>query len=140
MSQQDGTLTAGITAVDRLGLEVSVTTVERTIVDAFDRYGLAGGAEELFNSLDLVARFDASALFGFARSLGNATAAGALGFWLERERERLGIADIALEKLRMLKPTQARYALGAKSGGGRMARDWNVILPIDIVERRFEGL
>ena len=137
LSQQDGTLTDGVTAVDRLGLEVSVTTVERTIVDTFDRNDLAGGAEELFNSLDLVARVDASALFGFARSLGNATAAGALGFWLERERERLGIADNALENLRMLKPTRARYALGAKSGEGRMARGWNVILPIDIVERHF---
>lgn len=139
-AQRDGTLTDGVTAVDRLGLEVSVTTVERTIADLFDRYDLAGGAEELFNSLDLVARVDAAALVRYARALGNATAAGALGSWLEREQKRLGVPDAALEELRTLAPSQARYALGTKSGEGRTAKGWNVILPIGVVERRFEGL
>src|SRR3546814_3270187 len=36
----------GVTAVDRLGLEVSVTTIERTIADLLDRYDLAGGRSE----------------------------------------------------------------------------------------------
>ncbi len=38
-----------------------------------------GGAEELFNSLDLVAHVDAGALVRYTRVLGHATAAGALG-------------------------------------------------------------
>ena len=139
-AQRDGTLADGVSAVDRLGLEVSVTTIERTIVDLFDRYDLAGDAEELFNSLDLVARVDAAALVRYARALGNATAAGALGSWLEREQKRLGVPEAALEELRTLMPSQARYALGTKSGEGRTAKGWNVILPIDVVERRFEGL
>ena len=130
----------GVTAVDRLGQEVRVTTIERTIVDLFDRYDLAGGAEELFNSLDLVVRVDASALVRYARALGKATAAGAVGFWLEREQERLGVPDAALKELRTLMPSQPRYVLGAKSGEGKTARDWNAILPVDVIERRFEGL
>ena len=80
--------------------------------------------EELFNSLDLVVRVDA----------------GALGFWLEREQKRLDVSGAALEELRTLMPAQPRYALGAKSGGGKTARGWHVILPINVVERRFEGL
>lgn len=139
-AQRNGALTDGVTVVDRLGLEVSVTTIERTIADLFDRYDLAGGAEELFNSLDLVARVDAAALVRYARALGNATAAGALGSWLEREQKRLGVPDRALEELRTMMPSQARYALGTKSGEGKTAKGWNVILPIDVVERRFEGL
>ena len=96
-------------AVDRLGLDVSVTTIERTIADLFDRYDLAGGAEELFNSLDLVARVDAAALVRYARALGNATAAGALGSWLEAPRQkRLGVPDAALEEFRTLIPSQMR--------------------------------
>ena len=130
----------GVTTVDRLGLGVRVTTIERTIADLFDRYDLAGGSEEHFNSLDLVPRVDAAAVVRYARALGKATAAGALGFWLERERKRLAVPDAALEELRTLMPSQPRYALGARSGKGRTARGWNVILPIDVVERRFEGL
>ncbi len=130
----------GVAAIDRLGLEVKVTTIERTIADLFDRYDLAGGAEELFNSLDLVARVDAAALVRYARTLGNATAAGALGYWLERERSRLGVPDAALDDIRKLAPRQVRYALGIKSGEGRTAKGWNVILAHEVIERRFEGL
>src|SRR3546814_19062174 len=108
-----------------------MTTIERTIADLFDRYDLAGGAEELFNSLDLVARVDATALVRYARALGNATAAGALGSWLEREQKRMGVQDAALEALRPLAPAQARYAIGAKSGAGRTATGGNVNIPID---------
>ncbi len=132
----------GVTAVDRLGQEIRVTTIERTIADLFDRYDLAGGAEELFNSLDLVVRIDAPALIRYTRALGKATAAGAAGFWLDspREQERLGIPDAAFEELRALMPAQPRYVLGAKSGEGKTIRDWNVILPVDVLERCFEGL
>ena len=130
----------GVMAVDRLGQEVSVTAIGRTIADLFDRCDLAGGAEELFNSLDLVVRVDALALVRHVRALGKATAAGATGFWLEREQKRLAVPDAALEELRALMPAQPRYALGAKPGAGKTARDWNVILPVDVLERRFEGL
>ena len=97
----------GVMAVDRLGQEVRVTTIERTIADLFDRYDLAGDAEELFNSLDLVVRVDAAALVRYLRARGKASAAGALGFWLEREQKRLGVPDAALEELRTLMPAQA---------------------------------
>ena len=36
-------------------------------------------------------------------------------------------------------PAALRYALGAKPGTGMTAKGWNVILPVDVVERRFEG-
>lgn len=130
----------GVMAVDRLGQQVRVTTLERTIVDLFSRCDLAGDAEELFNSLNLVARVDTVALVRHARTLGKATAAGALGFWLERERERLDAPNTALEGLRTLMPTQPRYALGAKPGKGKTAKGWNVILPANVLEHHFEGL
>ncbi len=129
----------GVMVVDRLGQEVRVTTIERTIADLFDRYDLAGGAEELFNSLDLVVRIDALVLVRYVHARGKATAAGALGFWLEREQKRLNVPDAALETLRALMPRQPRYALGARAGEGKTAKDWNVILPDDVLERRFEG-
>ena len=141
----------GVTSIHRQGLAINVTTLERTVVDLFDRYDLAGGAEELFRSLDLVVdrgqgvHIDAAidfeavvnfeALVGFARRLDNAAAAGALGYWLEHERHRLRVTDAALEDLRSLAPRHARYALGATPGHGRSAGKWNVILPAVIIER-----
>jgi len=140
LTQKNGSLADSVTVVDRMGLDVRVTTIERTIADLFDRYDLSGGAEELFNSLDLVARVDAAALVRHARALGNATAAGALGYWLEREQDRLGVESAALKKLHALAPRQARYALAAKPGEGRTATGWNVILPVEVIEPQFEGV
>ena len=85
-------------------------------------------------------RIDALELVRYMRALSKATAAGAVGFWLEREQSRLGVPDAALEELRALMPRQPRYALGTKSGEGKTAGDWNVILPVDVLERRFEGM
>ena len=64
----------------------------------------------------------------------------AIGYWLEREQERLGVPNGVLEDLRRLAPSQARYALGTKPGEGRAVKGWNVILPTEIIERRFEGM
>lgn len=136
-------LSDGVTTFERQGVSVNATTLERTLVDLFHRYDLAGGAEGLFGSLDLMMETEVSlnldALVGFAGRLGNATAIGVLGFWLDRERHALGIeAAEALEELRSLAPRHAAYALGATPGHGRAATGWNVILPADIVERYFD--
>ncbi len=134
--------TEGLTTVTRQGLAVNVTTLERTVAHLFDRYDLAGGTDGLFQSLDLVAEanagMDIDALIGFAQRLGNSAAVGALGYWLQCERSRLGIEAAALEDLRAFAPRQSRYALGAVPGSGRAATGWNVILPADIVERYFD--
>lgn len=136
-------LSGGVTTFERQGVSVNATTLERTLVDLFHRYDLAGGAEGLFGSLDLMMETEVSlnldALVGFASRLGNATAIGVLGFWLDRERHALGVeAAEALEELRSLAPRHAAYALGATPGHGRAATGWNVILPADIVERYFD--
>jgi predicted transcriptional regulator of viral defense system len=130
----------GVAIVDRLGLDVKVTTIERTIADLFDRPDLAGGVEELFNSLDLVERVDARTLARHLRALGNATATGSAGWWLAREQARLGSPAEVIEELRALAPRQTRYGLGARPGEGKVASGWNVILPAGVIEHRFEGL
>ena len=139
-ARNPGPWSSGVTTVSRLGQDVAVTTIEQTIVHSFDRYDLVGGAEELFNSLDFVDRVDVSSLVMHACSCVNSASIGALGFWLERERDFLNVPDSAIEHLRRLAPSQARYAIGAKPGIGKIAKGWNVILPIDVVEPSFEGL
>lgn len=129
-----------VQAVDRLGQAVPATTLECTIADLFDRPDLAGDIEELMNSLDLVTRLDAWRLAARLAALGNATAAGAAGWWLERNAERLGVSDAAIARLRPLAPKQNRYALGASTGAGRLAAGWRVILPETVLTPDFEGL
>ena len=81
-------------------------------------------------------RVDVAALVQNARSRGEATAAGSMGFWLKR----LGVSDAALTELRTPMPAQPRYVLGTKPSAGKTVKGWNHILPVDVIERHFEGL
>jgi predicted transcriptional regulator of viral defense system len=128
-----------IEAVDRLGVPVPVTTVERTLADIFDRPDLAGGAEELLSSLDLVPRIDPQVLLAQVTAIGNATAAALCGWWLEHAPADLRIPQGAIDAFRALAPKQPRYALGAKPGEARLAPGWKIFLPPEIIEHRFEG-
>ncbi len=131
---------ASVETVDRLGQAVAVTTLERTVADVFDRPDLAGGAEELVNSLALIVRLDADRLARHLADNGNATASGAAGWWLETRRDSLRVPEAALDAVRRLAPRQNRYALGAAVGEGQVAHGWGVILPTAVIEQRFEGL
>jgi predicted transcriptional regulator of viral defense system len=131
--------TRDIEVLDRAGLELRVTTLERTLVDLFDRHDLAGGAEELFNSLALVERVKTDALVRQARGLKSASVAGALGWWLEREKKRLAVPDKAIATLRSLKPKHPQYVLGAKPGDAKSVGAWNILVPSALLSGAFEG-
>ena len=129
-----------VAVLDRAGLQLRVTTLERTLVDVFDRLDLAGGAEELFNSLALVERVRTDELVRQVKGLDNAAAAGALGWWLESEQTRLGIPDKTLTSLRALKPKHPQYVLGAKKGDAKSVGAWNILVPRALAAPGFEGL
>lgn len=129
-----------VTVIDRAGLAVRVTTPERTITDLFDRPDLAGGAEELFNSLALVERVKGDDLVRLAKALRNAAAIGALGWWLETEKERLGIAQTTLDALQGLKSRHPQYVLGARKGEATSVGRWNILVPSALASPGFEGL
>lgn len=131
--------TRDIEVLDRAGLELRVTTLERTVVDVFDRHDLAGGAEELFNSLALVERLRTDPLVRQVRGLKSASVAGALGWWLEREKKRLAVPDKAIAALRSLKPKHPQYVLGAKPGDAKSVGAWNILVPSALLSSAFEG-
>ncbi|WP_293363701.1 hypothetical protein [Phenylobacterium sp.] len=125
--------------IDRLGVFIPVTTLERTLADLFDRPGLAGGGEELLNSLDLITRVDVTRLRSQVAAIGNATAAAVCGWWLERAPPEMRVSKEAVDSFRPLAPTQPRYALGAKPGDAKLVPGWKIFLPPSLINRRFEG-
>ena len=129
-----------IVTFNRYGLELQCTTLERTIVDVVDRYRLAGGADEIFNSLDLIAKVDFSALLNHVRTFGKAVVAGVIGYWLDRYQDELSVPADVLAVLGSMKPSQPRYAMGTKPGDGKLAKNWNVYLPFEIVEELIRGM
>lgn len=127
------------TSIDRLGLEVRVTTLERTIADVFARADLVGGAEEILNSLALVPRIRIEPLLAAVRANGNSAAAGALGWWLEKDHKRLGVPTEALERLKALGPKHPQYVLGAKPGNAVSVGAWSILVPREFASASYWG-
>ncbi len=113
--------------LDRGGLEVRVTSVERTVVDVLDRPSLSGGTDEVWRSLAAVAAVDPEAVVEYVRLLGNRTLAGRVGFFLETRRKELAVPESTLQELEALAPNQPAHL--DRSLGGRLVRRWNLVVP-----------
>jgi predicted transcriptional regulator of viral defense system len=126
------------TEVERRGLSCRVTSVERTLVDVLDRPDLAGGLEEVWRSLTSLPMLDLDAVVTYVRLCGQAMLAAKVGFFLAQHREALGVPEAVFARLRKLRPRQSRYL--DRRLGGKMASDWNLIVPAPIVSREWEAV
>ncbi len=121
--------------MDRSGMEVRVTSLERTLVDLLNRPDLSGGWEEIWRSLESVEFFDLDKVVEYALLLGNATTAAKIGFFLEQHREPLMVEEKHLESLHGLRPRQPHYLDRDKRKSGRLVSGWNLVVPREVFER-----
>ncbi len=127
----------GVESVDRAGLEIRVTTLERTLVDCFDRVELAGGIEEAWRSLEAVSYFDTGKVIAYLDLLGNSVTAAKVGFFLEEQGERLHISEKELDSVREFRPKQPTYMFRSERIG-KLVNGWNLIVPEEILQRSWE--
>ncbi len=71
----------------------------------------------------------------YTRLLGNATTAAKVGFFLEQQREQLMVEEAHLDALRELCPRQPHYLTRSQPKGCRWVKDWNLMIPTEILER-----
>jgi predicted transcriptional regulator of viral defense system len=81
-------MTFEVESMDRLGLDVPVTSAARTLVDVLDRPDLAGGWEEIWRSLEGLRLVDADAVLAYLDRLRNATTSALVGYSLNSTGRR----------------------------------------------------
>ena len=123
---------AWVERLDRGGLEVRVTNLERTTVDVLDRPSLSGGIEEVWRSLAGLPAVDPEALLTYVRILDNRTLAARVGYFLESRREDLAIPASVLEELQSLLPNHPVHL--DRALGGRLNTHWRLIVPEQLTE------
>lgn len=126
----------GIETVDRLGQDIRVASLERSLVDVLDRPDLGGGWEEIWRSAESVEYYDIRQVVDYALLLRNATTAAKVGFFLEQHQEQLMVEDSQLERLREARSRQPHYM--DRSAPGRLVADWNLIVPEEVLTRVWE--
>jgi predicted transcriptional regulator of viral defense system len=125
----------GVSTAERAGVDIRVTSLERTLVDVLDRPDLSGSWEDIWRSLESVEFFDFEKVVEYTRLLGNATTGAKVGFFLEQHREALMVKDRYLEALRDLRPRQPHYLDRSKRKSGRLVSEWNLVVPQEVLER-----
>ena len=128
----------GVETRERAGVPVRVTGLERTLVDVLDRPDLGGGWEEIWRSLEMVEFFDLDVVVEYALLLENATTAAKVGFFLEQHRDSLMVEDHHLEALRAHRPRSPHYMVRTPRESGRLVPEWNLVVPVEVLERRWE--
>lgn len=122
--------------VERSGVDVCVTSLERALVDLHDRPDLGGGWEEVWRSLESVEYFDLDLVISYVDLLEKKTTAAKVGYYLQQHASQLMVEDQHLEPLRRLRPKQPHYLQRGKSG--KLVSDWNLVVPQSLAERSWE--
>jgi predicted transcriptional regulator of viral defense system len=130
----------GVSKTERLGMEIQVTTLERTIVDLLDRPELGGGWEEIWRSLESVEYFDLEQVVHYTLMLKNGTTAAKVGFFLDQHRKALMVEDKHLRPLKRHLPEQPCYMERSKRAPGRLVAAWRLFVPPEILNRTWEEI
>jgi predicted transcriptional regulator of viral defense system len=128
----------GVNADERNGVNVRVTSLERTMVDILDRPDLSGGWEEIWRSLESVEFFNLDQVVEYALLLKNGTTAAKVGFFLEQHRQTLMVNDSHLDSLRSLRPRKPHYIMRTSRKPGRLVSNWNLVVPGEILNRSWQ--
>lgn len=128
----------GIANNKRLGCDIKVTSLERTLVDVLDRPELTGSWEEIWRSLESVEFFDLEQVIQYTERLEHATTAAKVGFFLERHKEELMVEQSHLDALRKLCPKQPHYLDWTRKKKGILQKEWNLLVPDEILNKRWE--
>ncbi|MCC6745472.1 MAG: transcriptional regulator [Acidobacteria bacterium] len=133
-----GQVAFGVRTLDRQGMTVRVTGIERTLADVLDRPDLAGGWEEAWRSLEAVEYLNPSLVVDYCGLLANSTLAAKVGLFLELHRDTLSVDDRTLAALESMRPAGPHYAFDAKRHASRFVSRWNLLVPAALVDRRWE--
>ncbi len=130
----------GVAFRNRSGVDLKVTTLERTFVDVLNRPGLAGSLEEIWRSLESIEFFDLDQVVEYVHLLNNSTTAAKVGFFLDQHRDALIVDDFYLITLRQLCPNQPHYFTREKRKDSQLIKDWNLLVPAELINRTWREL
>lgn len=125
----------GTSRTVRQGINVTVTDRERTFLDCIRRPELAGGLDEMLRSLSTFHTIDAVVIGNYLGKFDERSLVQRTGFVLTLFKDELRVSDDFLAGLRTSVSDNVYYLVpGMDRGSGRLDKEWNVIVPRNIVE------
>ncbi len=124
--------------VDIKGINVLITSRERTFADMLDRPNLCGGIEEVWRSLKMTEYLNTENLLNYLRVLDNSTTSAKVGFFLQRHPKITNNDRPLLRELKKMIPVSPHYFDRSRLERARLVKDWNLVIPEYILNERWE--
>lgn len=123
---------------DREGMDIRVSTLERTLADVLDRPDLAGGWEEIWRSFEMVAVLDIDQVITYSLALENATTIAKVGFFLETHKQEFAVTEKHLAQLEQHIPHSKHYMDRNTQQDSKYLKRWNLMVPTSVIEKNWE--
>jgi len=115
-------------------IPVNVTDRERTFLDCIRRPDLCGGVEEYLKSLEMFSAMNPDKILEYLERFDEKALYHRAGFVLSILSDRIRVPDSLLVALRGKVGPDPCYLVPGKRSGGRLVKDWNVLVPRNIEE------
>ncbi len=122
--------TLGVEKVDRQGVKINVTSIERTFVDCLDRISYCGGWEELWNSYLKVYMFDYDMMLRYLKFLNKKILFSRAGYFLSRRADELYFSKNIKKIFKQFIPKRPIYFdINSKDNVNILNKEWNILIP-----------
>lgn len=127
-----------VVTIDRQGVGVNITSIERTFVDVLDRIELSGGWEEIVRSIDTIGALNIDKIVEYSLLLNRKLVNAKVGYFLELRKGAFAPREGQLDKLIKCLPSSPMYASRKKNGAFSLIKKWNLLLPDSVINRTWE--
>lgn len=127
-----------IETINRQGLDIKITSLERTFVDVLNRIEISGGWEEVIRSLESIGPINIDRVINYCLSLGVNTLNAKVGFFLEQRPGVFSPSEEQLGRLLSERPLHHRSIRGVKGETLKFIKKWNISLPESVINKTWE--
>ncbi len=127
-----------VTTINREGLDIKVTSIERALVDSLHHPEYAGSWEEIWPSFSIITVLQLDKVIEYALLLDNATTVAKVGFFLEQHQEQFKVPEGYLKRLETKIRAHKHYLERCKRTPGKLVKRWNLIVPERVLSQQWE--
>ncbi|MFH1415198.1 MAG: hypothetical protein ABIH89_03830 [Elusimicrobiota bacterium] len=128
-----------IKEISHKGSIIRTTTIERTLIDCLHNIKYSGGFEHIYKSFEGVSYFNWEKLENCLNKFRSPILNARVGFFLELFEKKWKIPNEVISKIRNKIPKNPDYFLGRDDKNGKLIKEWNIIVPENILRFGFNN-
>ena len=127
-----------IETLNRQAVNIKITNTARTFVDVLDKVELCGGWEEVYRSISNLNILNVEQVVNYCLMLDNSRLNAKVGYFLSLRQDAFAVTKELLAPLLANKPKVAQYIGKPGDEQFQLIKNWNIYLPLSVVNQSWE--